>query len=76
MTWSTHYLIMKISSRKEFKNIAINHSADIDYKGFVRIYKECIRKPYSFLTIDTALPANDPLKSRKKLFSSCKDYSN
>ena len=29
---STHYLIMKISNRKELQNIAINYSADIDYK--------------------------------------------
>ena len=29
---STHYLIMKINNRKELQNIAINHSADIDYK--------------------------------------------
>ena len=59
---STHYLIMKISSRKELQNIAINHSADIDYKDFVKIYRECIRKPYSFLTIDTTLPASNPLR--------------
>ena len=58
---STH-LIMKINNRKELQNIAINHSADIDYNNFVRIYRECIRKPYSFLTIDTTLPASDPLK--------------
>ena len=31
---STHYLIRKINKRKELKNIAINHSADIDYKDF------------------------------------------
>ena len=31
---STHYLIMKINNRKELQNIAINHSADIDYKYF------------------------------------------
>ena len=30
---STHYLIIKISNRKELRNIAINHSADIDYKN-------------------------------------------
>ena len=35
---STHYLIMKINNRKELQNIAISHSADIDYKGFLRIY--------------------------------------
>ena len=27
---STHYLVMKINSRKELLNIVINHSADID----------------------------------------------
>ena len=45
---SIHYLIMKINNRKELQNIAINHSADIDYKDFVRIYRECTRKPYFF----------------------------
>ena len=49
---STHYLIMKINNRKELQNIAINHSADIDYDNFVGVYRECTRKPYSFLTID------------------------
>ena len=33
---STHYLIMKISSRKELQNIVINHSADIDYNDFTK----------------------------------------
>ena len=28
---STHYLIMKINDKRELQNIAINHSADIDY---------------------------------------------
>ena len=45
---STHYLIMKINNRKELQNIAINHFADIDYNDFVRIYRECTRKPYPF----------------------------
>ena len=43
---STHYLITKISSRKELQNIAINHSAGIDYNGFVKIYRECTRKAF------------------------------
>ena len=33
---STNYLIMKISNKKELQNIATNHSADIDYKGFMK----------------------------------------
>ena len=60
---STHYLIMKINNRKELQNISINHSADICYNNFVRIYRECARKPYSFLRNDAALPANDPFQS-------------
>ena len=72
----THFLIMKINNRKELKNIAINHSADIDYKDFVKIYRECTRKPYSFLTIDTTLPVSDPRRFIKKLFRSYKDDSN
>ena len=31
----------------------INHSADIDYKGFVNIYRNCTEEPYNLLTIDT-----------------------
>ena len=73
---STHYLIMKINNRKELQNIAINHAADIDYKDFVRIYREYTRKPYSFLTIDTTLPASDPLRFRKNLLPSYKNDSN
>ena len=32
---SAYYLIMKINNKRELQNIAINHSAYIDYKGFV-----------------------------------------
>ena len=63
---STHCLIMKIINKRELQNIAINHSADIDYQDFIRIYRECTKKPYNFLTIDTRLPASDPLRFRKK----------
>ena len=65
---STHYLIMKINNKNELQNIAINHSADIDYKDFISIYRECAKKPYNFLTIDTTLPSTNPLRFRKHLF--------
>ena len=71
-----HYLIMKINNRKKSQNIAINVLTDIDYNDFVRIYRECTRKPYSFLTIDTTLPASDFLRFRKKLLPSYKNDSN
>ena len=67
---STHYLIMKINNKRELQNIAINHSADIDYQDFKKIYRECTKEPYNFLTIDTTLPASDPLRFRKYLFQS------
>ena len=65
---STHYLIMKINNKRELQNIAINHSADIDYKDFMKIYRECIKEPFNFLTIDTTLPSSNPLRFRKNVF--------
>ena len=41
---STHYLIMKINNKRELQNIAINHSADIDYQDFIKIYRERTKK--------------------------------
>ena len=43
---TTHYLIMKINNRKELQNIATDHFADIDYKDFMKIYRECTREPF------------------------------
>ena len=73
---STHYLIMKINNKRELQNIAINLSADIDYQDFKKIYRECTKEPFNFLTVDTTLPANDPLRFRKYLFDSYKNNNN
>ena len=62
---STHCLIMKIHNKKELQNIATNHSADIDYKEFLKIYRNCTKEPYSFFTIDTTLPVDNPMRFRK-----------
>ena len=67
---STHYLIMKINNKRELQNIAINHSADIDYQDFLKIYRECTKELYSFLTTDTTLSSTNPLRFRKNLFDS------
>ena len=45
---STHYLIMKINNQRQLQNIAINHSTDIDHNGFLKIYGEYTKEPYSF----------------------------
>ena len=61
---------MKIDNTRELQNIATDHSADIDYQDFKKIYRECTKEPYYFLTIDATLPASDPLRFRKNLFES------
>ena len=45
---STHFFIMKIVNKRELQQIAINHSSDIDFKDFMKIYKECTKEPNSF----------------------------
>ena len=42
---STHYLIMKIHNKRELRNITANHSADIDYKDFMKICRKCTSEP-------------------------------
>ena len=45
---STHIFIMKIPSKRELKQIALNHSPNIDFKDFIKNYQKCIAEPYSF----------------------------
>ena len=49
-----HDVLFKLNNKRELQNIAINHSADIDYKDFIKIYRVCTKEPFNFLTIDTA----------------------
>ena len=65
-----HYLIMKRNSKIELENIATDHSADIDYQDFMKIYRECTKEPFNVLTINITLPASGPLRFRKNLFDS------
>ena len=67
---------MKIDNKRELQNTAINHSADIDYKDFIKTYWECAKEPFNFSTIDTTLPASDTLRFRKNVFDSYKNDSN
>ena len=67
---------MKINIKRELQNIAFNHSTDIDYKDFMKIYREYTKAPYSFSTVDATLPASDPLRFRKDLLPLYKNGSN
>ena len=64
---SRHYFIMKISNKRELKQITFNHSSNIDFQDFKNLYKKCTAKPYSFLVIDATLASDNPLCFRKKL---------
>ena len=52
---STHYFVMKITNKQELQQIAFNHSSDIDFRDFMKLYKKCTAKPYSFLFISATL---------------------
>ena len=66
---STHFFIMKIPNKRGLQQIALNHSSDIDFKDFIKIYKKYTAEPYSFLINDTTLPSDDPLRFRKNLLN-------
>ena len=42
-------------------------SENIDHKDCVSIYRKCTSKPYYFLTINTTLPASNPLECRRNI---------
>ena len=50
---STHYILMKIGNKKELKSIAEENSGHLDFKEFLKIYNDCTRDPYLFMTINT-----------------------
>ena len=64
---NTYFFIMKIPNKRELQQIPLNHSSDIDFKDSMEIYKKCTVKPYSILVIDTVLPSDNPIRSRKNV---------
>ena len=49
---AAHYVIMKIPNKKELQEIASDHSSDIDFKDFMKLYEDYTKEPYSFLVND------------------------
>ena len=45
---STHFFIMKIPNKRKLQQIALNHSTDIDFKHFMKIFKRYTVEQYSF----------------------------
>ena len=48
VTLNSTHMIIKINNKKQLQNFAINHSADIDYKDFTEIYRECTKNHIVF----------------------------
>ena len=60
---------MKIPSKTELQQIALNHSSDIDLKDFIKICKKMYCRIIFFLVNDTTLPSDNPLRFRKNLLN-------
>ena len=37
---------MKIPNKRELQQIALNHSSDIDFKDFMKVYEKSTAEPY------------------------------
>ena len=63
----THFFIMKTPNKRELQQIALNHSSDIDFKDFMKIFNKYTAEPYFFLVNDTTLSSDDSLRFTKNL---------
>ena len=61
------YFIMKIPNKKELQQIAKIHSSDNDFKDFMKLCKDYIKEPFSFLVNDPTLSSYNLIRFRKKL---------
>ena len=58
---------MKISSKKELQQIPSNYLSNIEFEGFMKLYKDYPKEPYSFLADNTTFSSDNPLTFRKNL---------
>ena len=63
----TDYFIMKISNKRELQQIPLKHLSDIDFKDFMKLYKDYTKEQYSFLVNYTTLSLDDPLRLRRNI---------
>ena len=58
---------MKIPNKRELQQIVPSHSSDIDFKDFMKLYKDYTKEPYSLLVNDAILSSDNPIRFRKNL---------
>ena len=59
--------IIKIPNKREFQEIVSNHLSDTEFKDYMKLYKDYIKKPFFFLVNDRTLPLDKPLRFKKNL---------
>ena len=67
------FCILSNNENSQQKRVTRNYYKSFsrfDYKDFLKIYRNCTKEPYSFLTIDTTLPADNPVRFRKNVSDS------
>ena len=65
----THYFMMKIRNKTELQKVASNHSYDIVFKDFMKIYKGYTEDSFSYFVNDTTLPSDNSLMFRKNIIN-------
>ena len=63
---------MKIPNKRELQQIASNHSSDVKFKDFMKLYKDYTKERHLFLVNDTTFSSDKPLRFRKNLLQN--DY--
>ena len=63
---------MKTQNTKELQTIAIGHSSDIGFNNFMKLYKKCTAKLYSFWINDATIASDNPLCLRRILLERIK----
>ena len=64
---ATHYYKIKIPNKKELNQIASNHSSGINFKNFMKFYRDYSKESYSLLVNNATLSSDNPLRFRKNL---------
>ena len=52
---TTRHFIMKITNKTELQQITSSRLSDIELKDFMKLFKDYIKEPFSFLVNDTTL---------------------
>ena len=50
---ATHYFIMKTPNKRELQQIPSSHLPEINFKDFMKLYKDYTKELYSFFVNDT-----------------------